>query len=220
MTELNASIRDIPIPARMARRPISNKGFPVPYFVTHRDADGNYDFRMIDGRTIANCVNKKLCWLCGEPLGQYKAFVIGPMCAFNRVSSEPPSHRECALYGILACPHLSHPNAKRNDTGLTDEDRTRFVGGIGLNHNPGVSLLWVTKTFKPFRANGVLFELGDPTELHFYKERRIATRAEIDHSIFEIGLPKVRAVAEAEGPEAIKEFERSVARGMKLLPAA
>lgn len=216
---LNASIRDIPIPARMARRPVSNKGFPVPYFVTQRDAEGNYDFRAVAGETVVNCYNKKLCWLCGEPLGQYKAFVIGPMCAFNRVSSEPPSHRECAEYAIKACPHLSHPNAKRNDAGLSEETKNSFIGGIGLSHNPGVSLLWITKTFRPIRARGILFELGDPVELSFWKERRIATRAEIDHSIFEIGLPKVRAVAEAEGPEAVREFEKSVERGMKLLPA-
>src|SRR5262245_33948180 len=144
MQELNASIRNIPIPPKMARRPISNKGFPVPYFVTHRDPDGNFDFRCIEFATIVNCIKKKLCWLCGEPLGQYMAFVIGPMCAFNRISSEPPSHRDCAEYAIKACPHLSHPNAKRNAKDMpmpvtvTDNKTTDVVGGVGLMHNPGV----------------------------------------------------------------------------------
>src|SRR5437879_3421217 len=120
MPELNASIRDIPIPPRMARRPISAKGFPVPYFVTHKDEAGEWDFRQISGQTILACFQRRLCWLCGEPLGQYLAFTIGPMCSINRVSSEPPAHRECAEYGVRACPFLSKPRMRRNREGLPD----------------------------------------------------------------------------------------------------
>ena len=30
---LNAAIRDIPLPPRMMRRPVNERGFPVPWFV-------------------------------------------------------------------------------------------------------------------------------------------------------------------------------------------
>lgn len=217
MTQLNASIRDIPIPKRLIGRPISKRGFPVPYFVTHKDDEGEWDFRAIEAETVINCHNKKLCWLCGQLLGQYKCFVIGPMCAFNRVSSEPPSHRDCAEYAVQACPFLAQPRARRNEIDMPYA-KDSWIGGTGLPHNPGVTLLWITKSYKPFRADGVLFELGDPIDLMWFKERRKATRTEIDDAM-SIGLPKVRAVAEAEGTEAVAEFEASLKRGMKLLPA-
>lgn len=218
MSELNASIRDIPIPARMKRRPISNKGFPVPYFVTVKDAEGNYDFRAVDIQPLVNCHNKKLCWLCGEPLGQYKCFVIGPMCAFNRISSEPPSHRDCAEYAVQACPFLSKPNARRNEVGMPERAKDNWVGGIGIKHNPEVTLLWITKSYRLERdgAGGILFAIGDPVELAFYKERRKATRAEIDAAIAK-GLPYLYEVAASEN--AVSELEQFIKRGMSLLPA-
>src|SRR3981189_2409882 len=118
MPELNASIRHIPMPDRFKKLPISDKGFPIPYFVG--ELDGRRDFRVIRPDAIAACFNKRLCWLCGEKLGQYLAFVIGPMCSVNRVSSEPPSHRECAEYAVRACPFLSRPKMRRNEEGLPE----------------------------------------------------------------------------------------------------
>jgi len=46
------------------------------------------------------CVRHKRCWLCGQPLGKFMCFVVGPMCAINKTSAEPPSHRDCALYAV------------------------------------------------------------------------------------------------------------------------
>ena len=31
-------------------------------------------------------VKEKRCWICGDKRGKYGAFVIGPMCAINRIS--------------------------------------------------------------------------------------------------------------------------------------
>jgi hypothetical protein len=217
----NASIRDIPMPPRMARRPVSDKGFPVPYFVTRRDGQGNWDFRFVDPRTVFDCHRKRLCWLCGEPLGQYLAFVIGPMCAINRVSSEPPSHRECAEYGILACPFLSKPAAKRNDADLTEQQKGAMIEdapGIAIAHNPGVILLWITKRYRVENSGrGVLFFIGKPTATRWFKERRTATRAEVDAAI-DKGLPYLRSVAAME--DGLAELQKQIDRAMPLLPAA
>jgi hypothetical protein len=220
MSELNASIRNIPIPARMARRPVSAKGFPVPYFVTHKDAQGEWDFRVITGEPIFACVKRRLCWLCGETLGQYLCFTIGPMCSINRVSSEPPSHRDCAEYAVKACPFLSKPNMRRNEVGLPEGSADSFVGGIGVKHNPGATLLWITKSYRIVRdhGGGVLFEIGPPLEIYFYKEGRIATRAEIDAAIAK-GLPLLREIANTEGQEALDDLEKKIKQAQILLPA-
>jgi hypothetical protein len=217
MTELNASIRDIPLPARMARRPISEKGFPVPWFASF--IDGAWDFVNLDPRKIIEAYNRKICFLCGEPLGSFKAFTIGPMCSINRVSSEPPAHRECAEYAVRACPFLSRPNAKRNDKAHIAPDMSN-VPGIAVEHNPGATLVWITKTFKPFvtGGGGVLFEIGDPAEVQWYAEGRRASRAEIDAAI-EKGLPLLRDAAEREGRDAVVALDGYIERARKLLPA-
>lgn len=217
MSELNASIRDIRMPARMARRPISDKGFPVPYFVTVKNEQGEWDFRAVTAEPIMACVKRRLCWLCGEPLGQYLCFVIGPMCSINRVSSEPPSHRDCAEYAVQACPFLSRPNMRRNEEGLGPIENSS-TAGIPIAHNPGVSLLWITKSYRPIsdHKGGVLFEIGPPLEVYWYKERRKATRREIDDAINK-GLPYLRKTAAAEN--ALPDLEAQIKRALPLLPA-
>lgn len=214
MPELNASIRDIPMPDRFKKLPVSEKGFPIPFFVG--SLEGKRDFRVIGPDVMAKCYRQRLCWLCGEPLGQYLAFVIGPMCSINRVSSEPPSHRDCAEYAVRACPFLSKPAMRRNEAGLPSlVERT---AGKAIAHNPGATLIWITKSYHPIDAgNGVLFQIGDPVETLWFKEGRKATRTEIDDAIAK-GLPLLRQHAEAEGREAVEELERYIRRTEKLLP--
>jgi len=215
MTELNASIRDIPIPWRMASRPISPKGYPVPWFVAW--LDGLPDFRVIAPGRIAQAHKGRLCWLCGQPLGRFMAFTIGPMCAINRVSAEPPSHRECAEYAAVACPFLSQPKMRRNTADMPEEHEP--APGVAIMRNPGVALVWVTKSYKVMRVeNGALFQVGDPTEVKWFCHGRPATRVEVMASISS-GLPLLEAEAIKDGPEAVAELARYVDRAMPLLPA-
>jgi hypothetical protein len=211
---LNAAIADIPLPARLARRPVSERGFPVPWFVSL--IDGKWDFVNLDPRKIGEAYRRNICWLCGEPLGRFKAFVIGPMCSVNRVSSEPPSHRECAEYAVRACPFLARPNARRNDKAAINHGET--VPGIMIQHNPEASLIWITKDYKPLNTSkGALFQVGDPVETQWFKEGRPATRAEVLAS-FDKGFPYLRKVAADEGREAEAELDRYIKDAMKLIP--
>src|SRR5438128_452198 len=94
----------IEMPIRMRSLP-RWQSRPVPWFVAW--FEGVPDFRIIQSGRIAQAVREKLCWVCGEPLGKYKTFVIGPMCAVNRVVSEPPSHHDRAAYSASMCPFLA-----------------------------------------------------------------------------------------------------------------
>ena len=220
MTQLNASIANIPIPHYMRHLPISAKGFPIPWFVS-KLGNGEYDIRIADGSKIPRAVRQKLCWLCGNTLGRHLAFVIGPMCAVNRITSEPPCHRACAEYAVAACPFLTQPRMRRNEKDKPDEAKN--AAGIMLSRNPGVVLIWMTKTFTPFRPHagnaGTLFKLGKPEALMFYSEGRQATREEIIASI-ESGIPLLRKEAEIDGAAAIDELEFKYREAMQLLPAA
>lgn len=215
MKELNAAIRDIRVPDRMRRLPIDERGFPVPKFVPW--FDGRPEFRGFDPDHLKMCVKLKRCWLCGQPLGVHQTFVIGPMCAVNRNSAEPPCHHECAEYAAKACPFLSQPKMRRNTKGVPEDT---IVAGIAIKRNPGVTLLWTTRSYRIMNTGtGPLFMVGDPESVEFYCERRKATREEIMESV-NTGLPILQAMAVEDGPDACAELQEMIDRAMKLIPAA
>lgn len=202
MNRLNASIANIPLPARLQRVPISDAGFPVPWFVEW--IDGKPDFRVMDGRKWARATKFDLCWLCGQTLGRFKVFTAGPMCAVNRTSGEPPSHRDCAEYAVRACPFLTRPRMRRNDHDMPAEHQ--HPGGIMLTRNPGCSLLWITHDYAVVRTpTGPIIRMGEPVELVAYAEGRLATRDELEASIAS-GLPLLSDIASRDGEDAIKEL--------------
>lgn len=197
-----------PLPKRWKRLPV-HRGYPVPVFV--ESVDGVPDFRVIDSRWMLRAVTGHLCWICGEDLGRYVSFVVGPMGGVNRISSEPPSHTECAEYAARVCPFLSRPHAHRREAGLP-EGRVEGTGNP-IEHNPGVTLVWTCRTYRVQRAtagnDGILFHMGEPTSLAFFAEGRSATEEEIDRAM-EKGLAVLRPVAEGEGEDALHELERSL----------
>lgn len=214
MNQLNASIEDLWMPDRIKRLPISPKGFPVPFFVAW--VDGKPDFRTADGEKLVQCVKRNLCWVCGQPLGQYKAFPIGPMCVINRNISEPPSHKECAEYSVRACPFLVNPATKRNEKNVPDA--AVEPGGIAIKRNPGVTCIWVTKDFRVRRdGNGVLFRLGDPISTDWYSHGRRATRAEVEESI-RTGIPILMEMAVEDGGMAVAMLKSQIVKSNLYLP--
>ena len=147
----------IPVPPpRIARLPRNHAGYPVPWFVA--TVDGTPDFRIVRPGGIKDAVRFELCWLCGQRLGANAAFVLGPMCTINRVSPEPPSHRDCALYAARACPFLTTPHMRRRTTGLpgdiVDPD------GEMIARNPGVVAVWVSRNWSPIPGHR-LFDVGE-----------------------------------------------------------
>lgn len=203
-------------PARIQALPTDHRGFPVPWFVAW--IDGQPDFRVIEDGKITAALRQERCWLCGQKLGAYKAFVIGPMCAINRVSSEPPCHLDCAEFAAQACPFLTQPKMRRNTKGLPEFAQS--APGIPLDRNPGVALIWSTKSFRPTRVDhGLLFDVGEPERVLWYAEGRAATRDEVLDSITS-GLDVLLDAAKSDGPGAMKELRQRLAAVTPLLPEA
>jgi hypothetical protein len=205
-----------PMPDRIRQLPVSEKGYPVPYFVAW--IDGVPDFRISDPAKLVRCVKQHRCWVCGEPLGKYFAFNIGPMCAINRISSEPPSHTSCALFSATACPFLTLPKAVRRDANMPAD--TQNPAGNMIERNPGVALVWVTQTYRKLRAEGgvgVLFEIGEPTETFWFAQGRAATTQEVMDSIAS-GLPILQDLATQDGPDAVRELAAMTREAMKYVP--
>lgn len=208
------TVPDLAIPSRIEQLPADKHGRPIPWFV-HIEA-GVPDFRVIRRDGIVDAYQFGWCWICGRPRGRHAAFVIGPMCAVNRVSAEPPSHLDCAIYAAQACPFLANPNMVRRERGLVEMGRVE-PPGVMIMRNPGVALVWSSKTWAPFKApdGGALFGIGEPTAVRWYAHGRAATRDEVLASI-DAGLPALREAADAENVGAMLDDE--LARAMKLVP--
>lgn len=209
----------VPMPDRIKSLPFDERrGFIVPWFVAWPEGQGvgEPEFRAMDPAKFKRAVQSQLCWVCGKSLGRYVAFTIGPMCAVNRISAEPPSHKECSIYSACACPFLSRPHARRRPL----EEGVGESAGIMLGRNPGVTLVWVTKgPRRPFRAsNGYLFKIGEPEETIWFCRGRAATREEVLESI-DTGYPALLKLAEEEGPAAVRELEGMRDKALELVPA-
>jgi len=62
------------------------------------------------------------------------------------------------------------------------------VAGVSIRRNPGVALLWVTRSYEPFREPtgkgiGWLIRVGDPERVEWWAEGRLATRDEVSESV-------------------------------------
>jgi len=230
MMQLREPRKDLPeIPPRMKLLPIEARGYPVPWFVEW--INGVPDFRVMDRRKWGLAVRFGNCWLCGEPVGVRRTFVIGPMCGITRTTSEPGNHHECATFAAIACPFMTRPQAKYRTAKLPET--VKDAAGCPIDRNPGVTCLWTTREFNVFKAYagnaGQLIRLGEPTcdegfrGVEFYAEGRRATRAEIMHSV-ETGLPMLEKpardqdIAEHRGTECIDALHAQLARFLKYLP--
>lgn len=218
MNQYNKTMLATNMPERMRNRPVSAKGYAVPWFVTEKDVDGDWEFRAVRPNRYIEAHNRQVCWVCGQMLGRYRTFAIGPMCAVNRVTSEPPSHRECAEWSMQVCPFMANPRMRRNAVDLP-EGAGDGTPGIMIDRNPGVAMLWHTErsAYAPIRVNnGFLFKLkSDPLDMAWYRQGRRATRAEVMDSV-NSGLSHLERLAKLEGDKAEFELTRQVARAKEL----
>lgn len=131
------------------------------------------------------------CCVCGEPLGQYKAFVLRPTSAVSRVCVIPPAHQDCAKYRAA--------------------DLSGRSGG-------GVMMVWVTRTCEVLPGDDVIqLRIGDAEQVFWYRDNRCATRDEV-RTAFEDSLPTLYDVAQQSGEQAVLELDTMVARATRLFP--
>ena len=203
-----------PLPSRMMRLPRTAAGLPIPYFVA--TVNGKPDFRVADADKMPKAIKHRICWLCGQPMGRFMCFVVGPMCVVNRISSEPPNHLDCAEYAVQACPFLTRPHAARREGGMPDD---RYMAGEAILRNPGVTVIYTVRRFTTFRAGaGILFDMGEASSVSWWSHGRRATREEAVQSIAS-GMPILLEKAQSEGPMAIAELKAMALQAAKLLPA-
>jgi hypothetical protein len=207
------------MPARIAALPRDRRGIPIPWFVAWVPGpDGPVpEFRAADGRKFTRAVRERRCWVCGEPLGRWLAFILGPMCVITRTTAEPPMHRECAEWSALNCPFLVEPRAVRREQDLPTQ--LEKPGGFPILRNPGVAAIWITRSFEVFNAGGgkPLLTVGDAESVTWWRETRPATRDEVDASIAG-GMPALLVAAKVDGPFAVEELGKQAKRAERWYP--
>jgi hypothetical protein len=210
------------LPPRLRKLPVDARGYPVPWFVAWVDGpDGPEtipEFRAMDGRKWSAAVKQRLCWVCGEMLGRWLAFPIGPMCAITRTTAEPPSHLECAEWSVRNCPFLSQPRMVRREDHLPAE--AEMPAGHGIMRNPGVTCIWTTRGYELFDdgRGKALITIGECERATWWSEGRAATRAEVETSVAG-GLPILLEEAKRQGSFAVDALGQQYARARLLFPS-
>jgi hypothetical protein len=215
MSTLRPELKELP-PA-IQRLPLDKRGYPIPAFVD--TINGERDFRFMSQKHWFRCLKDRRCWVCDGALGRYLAFVIGPMCTITRTTSEPPCHKDCAIWSARFCPFLTRPRMVRREDELTEASQ-QHIAGCPILRNPGVACVWVALTYRAWRdeSGRPLITVGEPMETLWFAEGRTATRAEVEESI-RTGYPILEGIA-AEQEGAVEELNKKRAEIERLLPVA
>ncbi|MGA0601436.1 hypothetical protein ACO2Q3_12100 [Caulobacter sp. KR2-114] len=191
------------MPARVARLPVDHRGFPVPWFVAWRD--GAPQFPVIDAGKLALAWTAERCWVCGEALGAWRGWIVGPLSALEGATPEPPSHCDCAGFAVTACPHLASADARFAENADAAPGHVAQANVSRLRTD--ATGIWVTRGrgATAMRAGGgVLFRLEPPQRLEWWARRRPATGQDV-RAALDAALPVLRRTAEAEGRAAALE---------------
>ncbi len=182
MTAQPAAKPAVQMPSQVRALPRDSKGRPIPWFAAELDG-GVREFRIADANKRIRALRDQLCWVCGQNLPKKVTFALGPMCAINRITAEPPVHHACAVYSAQACPFMVRPQMVRRTGGLENIPNLVDAPGVHIDRNPGGMLLWTCYKFKLIRPTfgvpGVLISVGDPVEVSWWTQGRAATGAEV-----------------------------------------
>lgn len=145
-------------PERLQRRPHVGM-FPIP-FVTAR-INGKPDFRVHNDERRKLIGKRKLCQLCGYPLGGDIVFAGSRSSIRRHTYGEPPMHEECAQWAVEVCPWLAGRGWRYED------EFKREAGGVEWLQQPRlVDIGFVrVRSFRMIRDDerpgGVKYEAGE-----------------------------------------------------------
>lgn len=154
---------DLDIPSRMRSLPRNSAGSPEPWCAS-----------------LPEAVNKRLCWLCGEKMGAYAAFLLDARQSITRLAEAPPSHRECALF-VAQDQSSDYPKPAT-----------------------GPLIVWITRAYlpRPDGRGGTNCLITEPENLFWFFEGRPAPKSMAIEDL-EREFAPLRDNAEKEGRRAV-----------------
>lgn len=145
LTEAQAEI----VPAFLSHLKVYGD-YPVPF--VQMWIDGKPDFRVIDPQRAEECLNEKLCAICGKRLGEFCFFIGGSLCRENHLFSDAPMHEACAEFASKTCPFVSGQEHEYSDRPV-DETVTTIVE-MTAAVRPEKMYIFKTRTNKVINVNG------------------------------------------------------------------
>jgi hypothetical protein len=106
------------IPDFLAHLP-THRGLPVPF--VQAVFNGVPDFRTVDPNKSIQCIEEKLCAICGRKLGEKSYFIGGPRSKASRLFTDPPMHQKCAEFASQTCPFVSGRKSDYSDRPINPE---------------------------------------------------------------------------------------------------
>lgn len=100
----------LPLPELMQDMERDERGFPVPYNVARYLADNTPRFQINDDRRTEECIDKKLCTICGKTIPTNDQWLVGgPVSAFHPQGAfmDSPMHKLCLHYALQVCPYMA-----------------------------------------------------------------------------------------------------------------
>lgn len=105
--------------------------FVIPYIVL-RDRNNVPHFKVNDERKVEECIEKGLCSVCGQKLGDDKWLIGGKMSAFHERGAyvDIPVHKECGVYSLETCPYMAY--TQYTAKGVSDNEKAVLLEKEGL----------------------------------------------------------------------------------------
>lgn len=94
-----------PVPVWLAHRPTIG-GLVVPW-ITPRAGDGRYLFGVLDPVRQHAALTRRLCQVCGRPLGRRLVLLMRASDLPRRCTAEPGCDPQCCAYVQAACPMVA-----------------------------------------------------------------------------------------------------------------
>lgn len=191
-TVLSSSFRGVTIPGKMMTLRRLPSGMPVPKFATWKD--GVPDLAVMNPEYFRRALTGRLCWICGNKLGRFAAFVGGPKSAASGHYTEAPCHKECAEFAAQVCPYIvTGKNMRR----AVSAEVCEMLETGGDPNNPEVFGITISDDWS-FDRSTMLFSLRNVVEILWWKHGRPASKDEACRAAV-LGHAAVVAIAEQQG---------------------
>jgi hypothetical protein len=106
-------------PAEVAHLPVCpRRGLPIP-FIAEIGPDGVGNFGVLDAKRHRECLEGRLCGMCGKPMGAEVA-LLGheELRGLDSFTVEPPVHERCAEVALGGlCPFIARERVPRRPVG-------------------------------------------------------------------------------------------------------
>jgi hypothetical protein len=155
-----------PVPPGVVALPKDAQGRPLPWF-SARLPDGSYNLRVASARKFDLAYRRRLCPVCGRPLGRLSGFVGRPVDVVRREFAQPPGHVECLEFSLRNCPFLLGQTRRRGPAGLPP-DAVPPPQGCEPGAKVDVPLALYCTARPVSRSPSGLFVAGPPKEVSWW----------------------------------------------------